>query len=107
MNIEHKSNEGLEDYFPFPGLYSQLPCLIIVQIHFLLQQRTLIFLVHATSPLGSWIHGEDIRSAELRLKWGLQLCFFFFLGRVWPAMASTLVLIFDVFSLKLPESHPK
>ena len=28
MNIEHKSNEALEDDFPFPGLYSQLPCLI-------------------------------------------------------------------------------
>ena len=28
MNIEHKSNEALEDDFPFPGLYSHLPCLI-------------------------------------------------------------------------------
>ena len=35
MNREHKSNEGLEDDFPFPGQYSQLPCLIFrgVQIH--------------------------------------------------------------------------
>ena len=25
VNIEPE-NDGLEDYFPFPGVYSQIPC---------------------------------------------------------------------------------